>query len=223
VKHQISISYVEKLTKVINAWGEFYSEETLTYFKKLPYPQGLILEQINANAKATGEGAYPMNREILRKLKKLPEAKFNYLHACFYFGLRPSELDKMIKDKKQYQISKENGVPVLSVNQSKLTSLAESKRWKLIPAILPEQLEALENLRAGNLSKPLMRSLKKVAPEIDNLGLYSGRKGFTDLMLGHGQSLEDISMWMGHKSLDRTWKHYKNKKKINFTPIKKAR
>jgi integrase len=53
---------------------------------------------------------------------------------------------------------------------------------------------------------------------------YSGRKGFTDLMQSNGQKLEDISLWLGHRSIEMTWKHYKDKKAIQFTetPVRSA-
>ena len=49
-----------------------------------------------------------------------------------------------------------------------------------------------------------------------NITLYGGRKGFTDLMLARGQKLEDISLWLGHRNITTTWKHYKDKEQINF-------
>ncbi len=157
------------------------------------------------------------------RLQKLPEGQYEYVHATFYFGLRPSELDSILKDKSNFKITASSGVKVLNVNQSKLSSIAEDKRWKGIPAILPEQLEAIKNLQSGKIKKPLLKTIKKILTDHPTIGLYSGRKGFTDLMLSYNQTLEDISAWMGHKSIDRTWKHYKNKKAVTFTPIKKAK
>jgi hypothetical protein len=37
-----------------------------------------------------------------------------------------------------------------------------------------------------------------------DIDLYGGRKGFTDLMLSKGNTIENISIWMGHSTLDRT-------------------
>jgi hypothetical protein len=42
--------------------------------------------------------------------------------------------------------------------------------------------------------------------------LYGGRKGFTDLMLSKNQSLENICVWMGHSTLQRTWTSYKSRR-----------
>jgi hypothetical protein len=39
-----------------------------------------------------------------------------------------------------------------------------------------------------------------------DIDLYGGRKGFTDLMLSKRNTVENISIWMGHRTLDRTWK-----------------
>jgi integrase len=46
---------------------------------------------------------------------------------------------------------------------------------------------------------------------------YGGRKGFQDLMLNRGQKLEDISAWMGHQSIEMTWKRYRNRKRVKVT------
>lgn len=45
--------------------------------------------------------------------------------------------------------------------------------------------------------------------------LYAGRKGFSDLMLSRGQSFENISIWMGHSTLQRTWRSYKSRRKFH--------
>lgn len=46
--------------------------------------------------------------------------------------------------------------------------------------------------------------------------LYGGRKDFTDLMIAKGHTLENISIWMGHSSLDRTWRSYKAKARFHL-------
>jgi len=60
--------------------------------------------------------------------------------------------------------------------------------------------------------------LRKIYPENKHYTtLYAGRKGFQDLMLNRGQRLEDISMWMGHQSIEMTWTKYRNRKRVSFT------
>jgi integrase len=51
-----------------------------------------------------------------------------------------------------------------------------------------------------------------------HITLRAGRKGFIDLMLDHGQSLEDISAWLGHQNIEMTWQKYRNKKRVSFKP-----
>jgi hypothetical protein len=46
--------------------------------------------------------------------------------------------------------------------------------------------------------------------------LYGGRKGFVDLMLSKEQTFENISVWMGHSTLDRTWRSYKQRRKFHL-------
>lgn len=81
---------------------------------------------------------------------------------------------------------------------------------------------SLEDLENENMAKPLVKTIQKACPKPAGLGVYSGRKGFTDLMLSFDQTLENIAAWMGHASIERTWKHYKNKDIVNFVPLKKV-
>jgi integrase len=54
-----------------------------------------------------------------------------------------------------------------------------------------------------------------------NTTLYGGRKGFTDLMLANDQDFVHISQWMGHSSIERTWKNYKSKRVTHYN-LRKA-
>lgn len=223
-KQQYSKSYVEKLLKVINQWGEFYSEESKTYFKKVPNPKGIVLESIVDASQADGKGATPLTTQILMKMKdKMPEGQWEYLRATLWLGLRPSELDLILKDSSKYRVKQQDKVTILSIYQSKLTGVSKEKRWKHIPLIHSEMLAALTDIEEERISKPLVKTIRKVCPKPEGLGLYSGRKGFTDLMLSYNQSLENIASWLGHASIERTWKHYKDKDVIDFVPIKKAK
>lgn len=217
----ISKSYMEKLLKVINLWGDYYSEQSRTYFKRLPGPKGVVLEAIVDASEATGEGAHPLDQKLLSKMNlKLPPGQWEYMHATLWLGLRPTELDDILENKSHMKVSHSEGVEVLSIYQTKLTSVPKPKRWKHIPIFHPEMERAVEFIQNGVIRKPLVKTLKKAAPGYDEIGLYSGRKGFTDLMLSLDQKLEDISMWLGHLSIERTWKNYKDKKKINFQEVK---
>jgi len=219
-KNKYSKSYVEKLLKVINQWGEFYSEKSKTYFKKIPNPKGIMLEAIVDASDADGQGATPLTPVILMRMQNnLPKGQWEYLKATLWLGLRPSELDLILADATKYKVKSQGEINILSVYQAKLTGVSREKRWKSIPLFHPEMQAALEDIKGNRLSKPLVKTIKKSAPKIEGLGLYSGRKGFTDLMLSLGQTLENIAQWLGHASIERTWKHYKNKEVIDFVPV----
>lgn len=83
-------------------------------------------------------------------------------------------------------------------------------------------IAALKDIEDGVLKKPLVKTLRKTFPDVEGIGLYSGRKGFVDLMLKYGQTLENIAAWLGHSSIERTWKHYKDKDNVVFNEIKPA-
>jgi len=49
--------------------------------------------------------------------------------------------------------------------------------------------------------------------------LYSGRKGFTDLMLNKNHSIEEIASWLGHKNIKQTWESYKNRLELTYKNV----
>lgn len=50
----------------------------------------------------------------------------------------------------------------------------------------------------------------------EGVTLYAERKGFSDLMLSKNQTLENISIWMGHSTIQRTWTSYKQRRKFHL-------
>lgn len=141
------------------------------------------------------------------------------MRATLWLGLRPSELDLILEDRSKMKVEMQGAVPILYVYQSKMSTVSKAKRWKAIPCFLKEMQLALKDIENGVPQKSLVKTLRKALPKMDNVGLYSGRKGFTDLMLANGQSLENIASWLGHASIERTWKHYKNKKSVGFDKV----
>src|SRR4051794_9202590 len=85
-------------------------------------------------------------------------------------------------------------------------------RWKPIPIIFDQQHFALKLIESGNFRRPLMKTVRHHFGS--GKTLYAGRKGFADLMLSKNQSIENISVWMGHSTLQRTWYSYKQRRKF---------
>lgn len=215
VDQKLSLSYVEKILKVLNLWGDFYSRRVQSYFRNIPMPTGIIRETIREASTATGLGARPLTVDVLANLNgKLPVGQWEWLRASLWLGLRPIELDLMANTPPEtYKVK---GVVVLSVYQSKLVGVSKKDRYKQIPLIFEEQRKALSDILTGVIKKPLSKTINKYVSDFGGYSLYSGRKGFVDLMLSLGQTLENISMWMGHTTLDRTWRHYKDRQKVNW-------
>ena len=103
---------------------------------------------------------------------------------------------------------------MLCVQQTKLINLPEEEQWKSIPILYPEQRIAVEFIRAGNLEKPLPKTLKRYT--LGNHHLYAGRKGFGPLMWGRGHDVVEVSSWLGHKSIDRTYRDYMKWRKVKL-------
>ncbi len=144
---------------------------------------------------------------------------FRWLLLSVWMGLRPGEIDAIAAGK-NFEIVEVNGTPVLRVYQPKLVRLPRAERWKFIPCYEPEQLEALAAVEQRlPLEAPGSKKLASLFGE--RVYLYAGRKGFESLMASRGYSLEDYSAWLGHQSIDRTWKDYKNRLTMRVKPPKK--
>lgn len=221
--HKISLSYAKKLIRMLNNWGAFVSEQQGRDYQPIPNPRGAeaqrITDEHHGATGRRGESA-PLSPTILQKiqeqLSRLP-GQYEWMFVSLWFGLRPSEVDQLA-DRQKFQITRDpaTGVEVLRVYQPKLVSVSHNKRWKLIPVFLEEQKVALEFIRKGTLKRPLTKTIKSYSG-MDDLTLYGGRKAFTDMMLERNQKLEDIAMWLGHRDIDTTWKHYKQKDRVSFT------
>lgn len=216
----ISVSYVQKLIGLLNKYGAFYCRKSKEYFEEITQPTGVERERIaDANHVTPGKGnkkSDPITPGMLEGIRaSVTEQHYNWLFISIWLGLRPQEVCSL-KDVRNFRISKFSGVPVIEIYQPKLVALPREKRWKSIPCFLPEMQKAVELAKSGKFKRPLQKSVIAWFGD-SRIGLYGGRKGFTELMHCHGQSLEDISAWMGHTSVDRTWKDYKDKSKVNFT------
>lgn len=95
-------------------------------------------------------------------------------------------------------------------------SVEREKRWKGIPILFDQQVQALEIIKTGEFKRPLTKTIHLHISEKHNN--YGDRKGFMDLMLGppFNQRFENISVWLGHTTLDRSLRNYKNKQIVNY-------
>lgn len=128
-------------------------------------------------------------------------------------GLRPQEVDNL-KNKELWNIEENCSLKILWVFQTKIVSLPHEDRWKPIPILFDEQEFALRIIKSQKIQRPLVKTVHHYFGE--GIDLYGGRKGFVDLMLSKGHTLENISVWMGHSTLERTWKSYKQRMKYHI-------
>ncbi len=156
-----------------------------------------------------------MTPEKLHRAKeKLNEAQYNWLYLSVWLGLRPNEIDQLIKDGHLKILRTQEGQSILWIYQTKLASIAPRYRWKLIPLIFSEQKKTVKIIKSGDFERPLVKTVKRYLGS--RIMLYGGRKGFTDLMLSRGQNFVDISQWMGHSTIQRTWGSYKSRRIVHY-------
>lgn len=224
-----STGYVERVIAFLNLYGYFYCRKYKKAFAEIPRLKGVTRQkQINAyslNEKRRHKADRITPKELESAKGTMDQAHYNWIFISLWFGLRPEEVDQLKKPLPGYKyfLESHDGVDVLVVYQSKLSNtVEESERWKRIPILYPEQECALAIVKTGDFSRPLPKTMQAHLKR-DHVDTYTGRKSFTDLMLRLGQRLEDISAWLGHTSIDRTWKDYKNRKSVHFTkPPKKS-
>lgn len=215
-KQATSPNYASKVLRVLNLWGTYQARHTGQSFIPVPPPSGYDREMIadayseSDKKKKTSEALTPEALEQARS--RLPEAQWRWLYLTVWLGLRPPEADRITEAK----LTKEQGVSVLWVYQSKLRGVRKEDRYKPIPLLYPEQKLCLK-LMKQEIKRPLVKTVQRHVSH--RLTLYGGRKGFTDLMLSKGQALEDISTWLGHSSIERTWRSYKQRQRVSFRPV----
>lgn len=230
VDNAYSLSYLQKMLRIVNYWGYFVCKQRKQGYMPVQWPTGKWKERI-ADAyfdqRPNGLESAPLTPELLEKAKNnlLPQA-YRWLFLSVWLGLRPSEIDILTEKNKskKWDITKdERGVTILKVYQNKLVSLPRDKRWKSIPIIFPQQAEAIQIIKEGKFKRPLTKTIHLHISERHNN--YGGRKGFMDLMIGNpkenkygvgGQKFENVSQWLGHTTLDRSLRNYKNRNIINY-------
>jgi hypothetical protein len=220
-KKTFSPSYVDKLTQMMNKYGTFWSWKHQRLILPMPYPTGSWRQKLkDASANAPGKGgkeSAPLTPRLLESKKsKFKPAQYAWLYLSVWLGLRPAEVDSL-HSARNYRVTKGGGVPVLEVYQSKLMGIDEEKRWKRIPLFHPEMVRCLAIISGGSFVRPLTKTVSRVFGE--EYGLYGGRKGFMGLMLDFDQSLEDISLWMGHTTVERTWRSYRSRQRVHFKKL----
>lgn len=220
VKKKMSPSYVQKLLRILNHWGFFISKKEGRPFLPIPAPKGAEAQRIadaffDKTPNGDGNKSKPLSPELLEKAKSsLLVENYNWLFISVWLGLRPEEIDGLKKEKLWEVTTTLKGKKLLRVYQPKLRTVPKPKRWKVIPIIYPEQKRTLEVIESKKFRRPIYKVMHKYFG--GNITLYGGRKNFTDMMLNKGQKFEQISQWMGHMSLDRTYKDYKDRLKTNY-------
>lgn len=221
-KKQFSFSYIKKILSITNIWGFFLSRRLGQRFSRIPTPRGTerarLIEAYYEKSGGRSNCSDPITPELLENAKmNFKPQQYNWLYISVWLGLRPMEIDQLKEDKYVRLQSDIHGNPILWVYQTKLTSVPPRNRWKLIPIIFKEQLEALTIIKNKDMTRPHVKRIRKIFG--GHTTLYGGRKGFTDLMLGQQQDFIHISQWMGHSTIERTWRSYKSRKITHYREV----
>lgn len=216
---QLSLRYILSILKLSNLWGFFICKKMARPFLPVPPPRGyerqrLVDEYYRKEQKAR-KPSLPLSPEALRETAgKMNVKNYHWLYLTVWLGLRPQEVDNLLDKQLWWVETLPNKRKVLWIFQTKIIALPPEDRWKPIPILFPEQEFSLRIVEGQNFKRPIGKTMKKYFGK--GTDLYAGRKGFTDLMLSKGHSLENISIWMGHSTLDRTWRSYKSRRRYHL-------
>lgn len=215
----LSIRYMNEVMKYVNLWGFFICKKMGRPFFPVPRPGGYerrrIITSFYENSVNKNKASKPISPSGLNNIKNSIRIDlYNWLYLTVWLGLRPKEVDNLHDDSMWRIETLFNGRVVLWVYQTKVIALPEEDRWKPIPLLYSEQDDVVRIISSKNFKRPLVKTVKQYFGK--EIGLYGGRKGFTDLMLSKGNTLENISVWMGHSTINRTWKSYKDRRKYHI-------
>lgn len=219
VERQMSPSYVQKVLRLLNEWGFFLSRREEKPFLPIPAPRGAQAQRIadayfDKTPNGEGQASDPLTPEMLEKQKShLLEENYNWLFLSVWFGLRPFEIDGL-KNSNNWKLDNNGRRALLRVYQPKLITVPRADRWKVIPVKYPQQERAVSIIKTGQFRRPIYKVMHRWFGE--GVTLYGGRKNFTDMMLDKNEKLEQISLWLGHRNIDRTWRDYKDRQKTDY-------
>lgn len=217
-KRSISPDYCIKLIKVINHYGDFCCQHLDQYYRPIKlnrFQIQQIRDQYSSAKSYRGPSKLLTPQQLESKKAQLSEENYRWLYISVWLGLRPSEINQIQHPELGYKIEedKKRKVRFVHIYQSKLKSISSDKRWKFIPLLFKEQ-KLVESYLALPLKQPTNKTLTNLfGPSVRG---YAGRKSFTDLMLEKGRQLEEISSWLGHTTIETTWKFYKAKDKLTL-------
>ncbi len=232
IDNQYSLNYSQKMISMMNEWGKFATAKGSGYFKIIPQPKGNFREKISKGSQTkTGvrKEALPMTQNLLDQIVSIaPNHGFtaneiNFFKATFYLGLRPEELMKTSNGGKHYSkyTDLKSGLDVVMVYQEKLQGVPENKRTKHIPIKWDEQKNAVSIIENRNFHKPNYKKIKSLAQALNcnadgkALGLYSGRKGFTNWCFDKGETdFVGVASWLGHLDTATTYAIYLDRSKV---------
>jgi integrase len=227
-KKGYSLDYSKKVLRILNQYGEYICEYQGEFFRPVPRmtssEANSIRDSYHDSSSYIGPSDFLTPQMLEKIMHNLKPEQYRWLYISVWLGLRPKEVDNLHRlkasNKLRYKLEKKNingsVVNVISIYQSKLSSVSRENRWKHIPLFLPEQKKVLSFLKQ-EFRRPLNKTLKKLTNK--KITCYSGRKGFTDLMLDKNQELVNISAWLGHSSIEMTWKKYPNKERLDFKKV----
>lgn len=219
LEKKYSVGYAKQLVSLCNLWGEFVSGSELCdnqVFTGIRLPRGRFLEAVRDKYRAAVKSGDKPDRKVLpltaEKIKsarsRLSEEHFNWIWISFFLGLRPPEVDNLKNLATQYpcEVIDRGGTLFLKIYQGKLQMVQESDRWRIIPAVMPEQRLAITMIKTGKFTRPSRTVWQKTFGP--GYHAYSGRHGFALFLVREELDLSQIAAMLGHKGIETARRYY---------------
>lgn len=213
---RFSPDYSNRLIKLLNRWGKFYSHRLDRSYNEIDSVRGdMAIRLARAQEKAKGRAGKSkrLSFALLEKKKReLRPDTYKWLYLSVAFGLRPEEINTSLQTKGKWGEKIENGELGLHIYQPKLERKFSNpkKCWKRIPIRTKEQKTALTFVREQEFAAISYRTLLNEIRKVFGRGFttYAGRKEFFPYLVGQGFARADVSKWLGHRSLETAVRHY---------------
>ncbi len=202
-----SIDYSNRIRRLLNEWGRFFSRKKNAFWQDIPAPRGKFANRIRESYEKKTNGGRYRARLSLDRLKEnrtqLSKPEYNWLLISVAFGLRPEEINRSVKTTGKWGF-KNNALYVYQYKLERIEPNAK-RRWKKIDIKFPHQKDALKIIMSGDFRAPSRATLHKVFGE--KTTYYCGRKEFFPFMKKHFDAYT-VSCWLGHKSLETARRYY---------------
>lgn len=203
--------FCKRVVSALNRYAKVYCRIMRAFYDPLEMNDQVKIGMIE-EAAGQGQVSEPLTPAGLTLATRLASAPCAiWLRIAFGFGLRPEEVDMLVRDlyrDGQRVFWTEENDTVAVFYQPKLARKIRDpkRRYKRVPVRSPEQRRLLQDIRERRFRRPTVKQAKRWLPK--GTTLYGCRHGFAVYWDSRGVDVRDVSRWLGHQSVTTTERYY---------------